>query len=218
MANIRDGLTTEMKYAVMASTNDFGTESNYHGEDNGFWGLLKPPFEAWKTVEVLRSWGTAVYPVSADPSVTQVAGLHCYRSLGELPEPVDCAVISLPDKKAMQILDDVVTAHIPTVWLQYGAAKAPVIDAFNARDVHVVSGCVLLHWDVQHVSGRAKGRHICYMHGNLERAARIRVNPDKSITRVEPVKPETLPFNSETYGTRILLPVWPKRAIDNIGK
>jgi predicted CoA-binding protein len=217
MALIRDGLTTEMNYAVVSSAVDFGTRSDYHGEDKGFWGMLKPPFEAWKIVEVMRTWGTTVYPVSADPRITEVAGAQCYRSLSELPGPVDCVVVSLPDKQAMQILDDVVAAHVPIVWLQYGAAKAHIIDTYHARGVHTVSGCVLLHWDVQNVSGSAKGRHICYMHGNLEHVARIRVNPDGSATRIEPIKPETLPFNSETYGTRILLPIWPKHANDNTG-
>ncbi len=73
--------------------------------------------------------------------------------------------------------------------------------------MRVVAGCVLLRWDVDHVSGITKGRHIRHMHANLERVARIRVDAQ----RVEPARLETLPFNHETLCTRLLLPVWPKQ-------
>ncbi len=208
MAEIIDGLTTDMTYAVVATRRDFGLDGERRGEDYEFWGLLKPRYEAYKIVEVLRSWGATVYPVG---DVAEVAGLACIPNLRDLPERVDCAVISLPRREALQLVDDVVGAAIPAVWLQYGAKNDAVHAAYEARGVKVVSGCVLLHWDVDHVSGARKGRHVCFMHGNLNRVARIRLDENGVARRVEPVDPGQLPFNRETYGTKMLEPIWPKK-------
>jgi predicted CoA-binding protein len=215
MADIRDGLNTNMRYAVVSSLADFGEPALQHGDDRSFWGMRKPPFEAYKIVEVMRSWGTTVYAVG---NVEEVAGQPCYPSLLDLPEPVDCAILSLPHALALTWLEQVLAAQIPTVWLQWSAGRADVRLAYETRGVRVVSGCVLLHWDVQHVSGLDKGRHICNMHGNLERAARIRVDEQGVAQRIEPTPPQTLPLTRETVGTRLLLPFWPKPHTDPLTK
>ncbi len=210
MAEIRDGLTTEMKYAVVATARDFGDVASQHGDDYEFWGMRKPRYEAYKIVEVMRSWGAVVYPVGPAPSV---AGQMCYPSLAALPEQVDCAVISLPRDQALALVNEVVAARIPAVWLQFGAKRDMVRTAFEARGVRVVAGCVLLHWDVDHVSGARKGRHVCFMHGNLNRAARIRVDENGVAQRIEPSDPRQMRFDRESYGTRLLAPFWPEKGI-----
>lgn len=207
MAEIIANLTTEMTYAVVASHLDFGESTKQHGNDREFWGMRKPPYEAYKIVEVMRSWGTTVYAVG---DVATVNGQACYPSLYDLPRRVDCAIISLPSADALRLLDDVVSLGINVVWLQFGAGKPNVRQAFRDRGVRVVVGCVLLHWDVDHVSGITKGRHVCYMHGNLERTARIHVGADGKPQRIEPTPPEQMPFSRETYGTRALSPFWPR--------
>jgi predicted CoA-binding protein len=206
MPEIRDGLTTEMIYAVVSTSQDFGKPGQQHPQDDWFWGMLKPPFEASKIVEVMRSWGTTVYPVG---NVETVAGLACYPTLAQLPAPVDCAVLSLPAHLALRLLDEVAAAHIKTVWLQQSAMQEEVCQAYLSRKIRVVRGCVLLHWDVDHVKGIAKGRHVCYMHGNLERAARIHSGEDGQPVRLAPASPNTLPFNRETFSTKLLAPIWP---------
>jgi predicted CoA-binding protein len=206
---IRDGLTTGMTYAVVATRRDFGPDSagGRRGDDAEFWGMLKPRYEAHKIVEVLRGWGATVYPVG---DVAEVASLRCAPRLADLPGPADCAVLSLPQPAALALVDEVAAAGIPAVWLQYGARKDLVRQAYLSRGIRVVSGCVLLHWDVDHVSGARKGRHVCFMHGNLNRAARIRVDAQGVAHKIEPVDPGRLPFGRETYGTRLLDPIWPK--------
>lgn len=205
MAEIIAGLTTDMTYAVISSQKDFGTPERQHGDDREFWGMRKPPFEAYKIVEVMRSWGTEVYAVG---DVDTVAGQPCYRSLRDLPKPVECAIISLPPQQTLHLLDEVVACGIAHVWLQFGAGKQNSRAAYEGRGIHVVVGCVLLHWDVDHVTGISKGRHVCYMHGNLERVARIRVDANGEPRRTEPVQPEQMPISRESVGTRLLLPVW----------
>jgi uncharacterized protein len=209
MAEIIAGLTTEMTYVVVASHVDFGGPSIQHGNDREFWGMRKPPYEAYKIVEVMRSWGTTVFAVG---DVASVNGQPCYASLRDLPQSVDCAIISLPPADALGLVDEVVSFGIKTVWLQYGAGKQNVRQAYLDRGIHAVVSCVLLHWDVDHVHGMNKGRHVCYMHGNLERVARIRVDADGIPQRIEPTQPEQMPFSRETYGTRLLAPFWPKPA------
>jgi predicted CoA-binding protein len=212
MAEIRDGLTTDMTYAVVSSIGDFGTPDQQHAKDEWYWGMFKPPFEAGKIVEVMQSWGARVYPVG---DATTVAGLTCYPSLSQLPGPVDCAVISLPAHLALRLLDEVVAAHIKMVWLQRSAEQEDVCRAYLARSIRVVRGCVLMHWDVEQVSGINKARHICYVHGNLERAARIRL-VDGVPTRIMPTSPNVMPYTRETFSTKLLAPFWPYVGIKRV--
>ena len=214
MTHIRDGLTTDMKYAVVSSKADFSENTAISGKDVNFWGMLKPQFEASKIVEVMQTWKCTVYVVTTDSTIEKVAGSPTYKTLDALPVPVDCAIVSLPDRAALLLLDAVVKANIQIAWLQFGAAKSHVIEAYRSNGIRVVTGCVLLHWDIQHVNGLQKGRHICYMHGNLERTTRIQVSTDGTVNRCKTIIPETMSFDSETYGTRILLPFWPKKNVE----
>jgi hypothetical protein len=97
------------------------------------------------------------------------------------------------------------------VWLQWSASHPDVRAAFRARGVRVVAGCVLLHWDVDHAHGIAKGRHICHVHGNLEHATRIRVDEHGNPRRVQPTPPGDMPWASETCGTKWLALFWKRR-------
>ncbi|RLG46874.1 MAG: acetyl CoA synthetase, partial [Thermoproteota archaeon] len=44
-----------------------------------------------------------VYPVN--PKYEEVMGLRCYRSVEELPEPVDMAVIAIPARAVPGVVD-----------------------------------------------------------------------------------------------------------------
>lgn len=217
MAHIRDGLTTGMTYAVLSSARDFGEPARQHGEDRLFWGMLKPPFEAYKIVELLARWGATVYPVG---DVAGVAGLRCFPTIADVPGPVDCAVVSLPRAEALAQADALAAARVPAVWLQYavskdlqGRADQAVRAAFESRGMRVIVGCVLLHWDCAHVSGLDRGRHICHIHASLAHAARIRVNEQGAAERIEPADPRALAWSRETVGTKLIAPLYPDAEI-----
>jgi predicted CoA-binding protein len=208
---IRDGLTTAMTYAVIAAQTDFGTLEKQHGRDTVFWGMLKPPFEAYKIVDVMRTWGVTVFPVNPidAPRDAIVAGLPCYPSLQAVPAIIDCAVVSVHPRHIDLIIPLLLDAGIQTVWLQYALMKAGLGPLFAKQGFRVVEGCVLMHWDVDHLNGFNKGRHICHIHTILARAARIRTYPDGRLERVPPDNVKTIAFNSETFGAKLIAPRYP---------
>jgi len=54
-----------------------------------------------------------LYPVN--PSTNEILGLRAYPSIGDIPEPVDFANISVPAKYVPQIIEDCVAKGVPAV-------------------------------------------------------------------------------------------------------
>ncbi|MFL5790833.1 MAG: CoA-binding protein, partial [Actinomycetota bacterium] len=50
----------------------------------------------------------AIYPVN--PGYDEVAGLACYPSIGEVPEPVDLAILGVANQRVEQALTDAAAA------------------------------------------------------------------------------------------------------------
>lgn len=209
---IRDGLTTEMTYAVVAGDSDLGHAASGHGNDGGFWGMLKPPYEAFKIVELLRSWGARVFvvnPFETNDDPGRASDQTRYSRLADLPEAVDCAILSFHPRHLPTIVNDVLRSRIPVVWLQYALMKSAVEAELASHGVRVVSGCVLLHWEVDHVAGLQQGRHICRIHSMLARAWRIRRSPDGILERLPPLDVRAARFSRETFGAKLIAPLYP---------
>src|SRR5437879_4587979 len=88
MVEIRDGLTTEMRYAIYALGREYGPDDGAdHGADQRFYRILrKPPYEAFKAYEVMRrEWGLDVIPLCPDRAT--ILGDPCYPSLLAAPHP-----------------------------------------------------------------------------------------------------------------------------------
>ena len=64
--------------------------------------------------EILRNlvetFSGRVFPVN--PHTTRIAGLRCYRSVAELPESIDLAVIAVPSAHVDAAIDDCICAHV----------------------------------------------------------------------------------------------------------
>ncbi len=170
---IRDGLTTEMRYAVYALGREFGPEGAdaRHTSDANFYGLLrKPPHEALKAYDVMRrEWGWDVVAVCPDRAT--ILGDPCYPALADAPHPVDCVVSFLPSHLAPALAREMQQTGVGTLWRMFG----PIINGFDqserdlytAAGIRIVNGCVLAHWDVAATGIPLSERlhHACYIHG-----------------------------------------------------
>jgi len=91
----------------------------------------------------LRSRGYRVYPVH--PAAAMIEGVRCYRSLEDLPEPVDAALVVVPPAAAIDVVRDVAASGLHYVWLQQGAESPEAIALACSLGLHVVAGeCILM--------------------------------------------------------------------------
>ncbi len=179
MTEIRDGLTTAMRYAVYALGREFGPSPGTvtslmpdPGADTNFYTVLrKPPYEAYKAYEVMRrEWQLDVVPVCPDRST--VAGDSCYHSLAAVPGgAVDCVVSFMPSHSSQALAEEMTHAGVRVLWRMFG----PIINGFDDTEraiyanagITVVNGCVLAHWDViaAGVPLHQRMHHACHIHG-----------------------------------------------------
>ncbi len=175
----RDGLTTEMRYAVYALGREFGpVDGAENGADQDFYRILrKPPYEAFKAYEVMRrEWNLDVIAICPDRAT--ILGDPCFPSLLAAPHPVDCVVSFLPSHFAGTLATEMKQTGSPILWRMFG----PIINGFDdaereiyrAAGLRVVNGCVLAHWDVAAtgIPLAELWHHACYIHGL--RARKIR--------------------------------------------
>jgi len=59
--------------------------------------------------------------VGVNPKHTEIAGVACFPSLGELPHKPDVAVVVVPPTVGLQILEQAANLSIKKLWYQPGA-------------------------------------------------------------------------------------------------
>ena len=92
---LKGGLTSDMVYAIYGSTSEFGPENAPRQLTSK---AIKPKYEGRALYELFKGAGIRIYPISRD--LDKVAGDKAYRSLSELPGPVDVVITCLGKSKA----------------------------------------------------------------------------------------------------------------------
>jgi uncharacterized protein len=91
----------------------------------------------------LRNHGRRVFAVH--PAAGEIEGEPAYRSLFELPEPVDGLVIVVPPEETERVVHDAAEAGIRRVWMQQGAQSRAAIHFCAERGIQVIHGhCILM--------------------------------------------------------------------------
>jgi predicted CoA-binding protein len=91
----------------------------------------------------LRGKGYRLVPVH--PEAERIEGDRCVRSLGELPGPVDGAVLVTPPAVTEALVEEAAAAGVPRLWLQQGAASERAVALCRERGIPCVHGeCILM--------------------------------------------------------------------------
>ncbi|WP_431905379.1 CoA-binding protein [Amycolatopsis thermoflava] len=86
-------------------------------------GLSRDPAKAAHSVPAaMQAAGFRVIPVH--PSADELLGEKVYRSLADIPEPVDIVDVFRPAREAPQVAEQAVAIGAKTLWLQQGIASA----------------------------------------------------------------------------------------------
>ena len=94
-------------------------------------------------VEDLIEHGYQVFPVNLNEAT--IAGLPVYRSLEDVPKPVDIVNVVTPPDVTREILEDAEAAGAALVWLQDGSFDDDVLaDAAAAPFKTVYDACIMV--------------------------------------------------------------------------
>jgi uncharacterized protein len=92
----------------------------------------------------LRRRGYEVLPVNA--AADTVEGERCWRSLADLPERPDGALVVVPPPEAAKVVAECVRLGIRHVWLQQGSESEAAVELAQANGLVVVHrACVLMY-------------------------------------------------------------------------
>jgi predicted CoA-binding protein len=94
-------------------------------------------------VKNLMAHGYRVLPVN--PKEATIAGLPAFRSLADVPKPVDIVDVVTPPAVTHRVLEDASKAGIGLVWLQDGSFDQTVLDASAAAPFKTVHhACIMV--------------------------------------------------------------------------
>lgn len=97
----------------------------------------------------LRDGGRTVYAVN--PNTDTVEGDRCYRSLADVPSPVDGVIVVVPAARSAEVVRAALERGIPRVWLHRGAGPGSVspeaVELCRNAGVPVIDGACPLMFD-----------------------------------------------------------------------
>ena len=78
----------------------------------------KPQRDSNKVAKYLMEQGFEVIPVN--PGQKEILSQKCYKSLKDIPFPVDMADLFLNPKRVSPVVDQAIEKEIPVIWMQLG--------------------------------------------------------------------------------------------------
>lgn len=103
----------------------------------------KPERDSHRVARYLIQQGFEVIPVN--PGQKEILGRTCYRSLKEIPVPVDVADLFLNPKRVPRVVDEALEAGVKAIWMQLGVVHNESARKAMAQDVQVVMNrCIMV--------------------------------------------------------------------------
>ncbi len=100
----------------------------------------------------MRDHGRTMYPVNRSAELEgTLEGDHAYRSLAEVPDPVDGVVVMVGADQAATVVREAIARGIPRVWLHRGIGRGSsseeAVSLCRAEGIEVVDGACPLMFD-----------------------------------------------------------------------
>lgn len=95
-----------------------------------------------KAVRAYLRQGYTVYPVN--PHEATVEGQRAYKSVLDIPGPVDMATVYVQPRVALEVLDELSRKGIPEVWLNPGADDDAVVERARQLGLNAIQACSIM--------------------------------------------------------------------------
>src|SRR3954453_12334615 len=92
-----------------------------------------------KALRAFERQGYTVIPIN--PHETEVEGKPAYRSVLDVPGPIDMATVYVPGAIGVGVMDDLAKKGIAEVWLNPGADDPEVVERARALGLKPIVAC-----------------------------------------------------------------------------
>ncbi len=92
-----------------------------------------------RAVRAFQEQGYTVIPIN--PHETSVEGLKAYRSVLDVPGPVDMASFYVPPEVGERVIEEVAAKGITEVWLNPGADSDALVARARALNIQPIVAC-----------------------------------------------------------------------------
>jgi len=95
-----------------------------------------------KALRAFAHKGYTVYPIN--PTESDVEGHTAFRSVLDVPGPIELATIYVPAAIGVAVMDDIAKKGIPEVWLNPGADAPQVVEKARSLGLKTVRHCSII--------------------------------------------------------------------------
>src|SRR5271154_5073561 len=92
-----------------------------------------------KSIHAHLRAGYDVYPVN--PKEETIEGLTCYKSVLDIPVPLDRVSLYLPPPVGVKVLDDIAKKGCQEIWINPGAESPELIEKAQALGLNAIFAC-----------------------------------------------------------------------------
>jgi predicted CoA-binding protein len=95
-----------------------------------------------KAMRAFAEAGYTVIPIT--PRHETVEGVPAYRSVLDVPGPIDMATIYVPAAVGEQLVDEIAQKGIAEVWINPGAESDALVARFRALGIRPIEACSIV--------------------------------------------------------------------------
>jgi hypothetical protein len=95
-----------------------------------------------RALRAFERQGYQVIPIN--PHEAEVEGRKTYRSVLDVPGPIDMATVYVPGHIGVAVMDDLAKKGVPEVWLNPGADDPQVLDRARELGLNVIVACSII--------------------------------------------------------------------------
>jgi len=96
-----------------------------------------------KAVRAFVDGGWTVYPVN--PSAPEIEGIKAYKSLRDIPGPVDRISMYVPPKVGLAMLDDIAATPHSELFFNPGSESPEVLDSAREKGLKPIQACSIVN-------------------------------------------------------------------------
>lgn len=102
----------------------------------------KPDRYAYRATEMLRAHGHR--PIPVNPAFEEILGEKCYRSIADVPGPIDTVTMYLGEARSAPLSDEIIAARPRRIVMNPGAENDALAEKARAAGIEVEYACTLV--------------------------------------------------------------------------